>query len=128
MKTEFWTIMIGDKFLNSNLFRKENELITEAVKFTYEEDCREYFNDLRKDKPFKIVKVKCELEEVDKEGKIMRIEVNDNLMEIRIYDGVKEISRLKFNMCDKESLVNNSNELLDLFSELNIKCKTVYTN
>ena len=71
----------------------------------------------------------------------MRIEVNDNLMEIRIYDGVKEISRLKFNydgvkeisrlkfnMCDKESLVNNSNELLDLFSELNIKCKTVYTN
>lgn len=58
----------------------------------------------------------------------MRIEVNDNLMEIRIYDGVKEISRLKFDMCDKESLVNNSNELLDLFSELNIKCKTVYTN
>jgi hypothetical protein len=57
--------MIGDKFLNSNLFRKENELITEAVKFTYEEDCREYFNDLRKDKPFKIVKVKCELEEVE---------------------------------------------------------------
>lgn len=64
MNTEFWTIMIGDKFLNSNLFRKENELITEAVKFTYEEDCREYFNDLRKAKPFKIVKVKCELEEV----------------------------------------------------------------
>lgn len=58
----------------------------------------------------------------------MRIEVNDNLMEIRIYDGVKEISRLKFDMCDKESLVNNSNELLDLFSELNIKCKTVYIN
>lgn len=58
----------------------------------------------------------------------MRIEVNDNLMEIRIYDGVKEINRLKFDMCDKESLVNNSNELLDLFSELNIKCKTVYIN
>ena len=36
MNTEFYTIMIGDKFLNSNLFRKENELITEAVKFTYE--------------------------------------------------------------------------------------------
>lgn len=65
MNTEFYTIMIGDKFLNSNLFRKENELITEAVKFKYEEDCREYFNDLRKDKPFKIVKVKCELEEVE---------------------------------------------------------------
>lgn len=65
MNTEFWTIMIGDKFLNSNLYRKDNELITEAVKFTYEEDCREYFNDLRKDKPFKIAKVKCELEEVE---------------------------------------------------------------
>jgi hypothetical protein len=36
MNTEFWTIMIDGNFLNANPFRKDNENITEAVKFTYE--------------------------------------------------------------------------------------------
>lgn len=62
MNKEFWTIMIGDNFLNNNLFRGDNDSICEAVRFSDEESCREYFMDLRKDKPFKIVKVSCKLE------------------------------------------------------------------
>lgn len=56
----------------------------------------------------------------------MKIEVDTNLMQIDIYDGVICISRLDFDMCDKETLINNSNELLDLFSALNIKCDIEY--
>lgn len=57
--------MIEGKFFNSNYFREDNENIVEAIKFSCEESCREYFNDLRKDKPFRMVRVKCELEEIE---------------------------------------------------------------
>lgn len=62
---QFYTIMTGNKFLNANLFRRDSENIVEAVKFTYKEDVEEYFEGLRKDRGFRIVKVKCELEDVE---------------------------------------------------------------
>jgi len=62
---KFYTIMRGNKFLNSNLFRGDSENIVEAVRFTHEEDVKEYFEGLRKDRGFRIVKVKCELEDVE---------------------------------------------------------------
>lgn len=61
MQSKFWTIMIDEKFLNSNFMRDNNENISEAVRFSDEESCREFFEGLRKDKPFKIVEVNCEL-------------------------------------------------------------------
>lgn len=63
MEYKFWTIMDGDKFLNSNLMRKDNSNIVEAIKFEYEEDCLEFMEGLRKDRNFKSVEVNCEVSE-----------------------------------------------------------------
>jgi len=65
MIESFWTIMIKDKFLNYDLSKKDNNNICEAIKFSNEESCRKYFDDLRKDKPFKIVKASYILEVID---------------------------------------------------------------
>lgn len=61
---EFYTIMTGDRFLNSNLFDKYNNIIS-AVKFIHKEDAEKYLNELRKDKGFRLVKVKYELKEME---------------------------------------------------------------
>lgn len=65
MNKEFWTIMIEGKFLNSNFMRDDNENIVEAIRFYNEEDCRDFFEGLRRDRPFKMVKVKCKLEVIN---------------------------------------------------------------
>ena len=61
MKNKFWTVMIEDKFLNSNFMRDASENIVEAIRFYSKEECEEYFEMLRKDKPFRIVEVTCQL-------------------------------------------------------------------
>lgn len=51
--------------MNANLYRKNNDNIIEAIRFSHLEDIKGYFEELRKDKGFKIVRVKCELEDVN---------------------------------------------------------------
>ena len=60
----FYTIMENDKFLNSNFMRDMNDNINEAIRFNTLEGVKGYFEDLRKDRGFRIVKVTCELEDV----------------------------------------------------------------
>ncbi|NFL87495.1 hypothetical protein FDB24_14835 [Clostridium botulinum] len=60
---EFYTIMCGNEFLNSNFMRDESKNIIEAIRFSTEEGVKEYFKGLRKNRGFRIVKVKCALEE-----------------------------------------------------------------
>lgn len=65
MSKTFYTIMDGEgNFMNTNLYRKDNDNIFEAIRFSHLEDVEDYFEELRKDRGFKIVKVKCELEDV----------------------------------------------------------------
>lgn len=59
---EFYTIMEGNNFINSNFMKDNNENISEAIRFNTLESAKYYFEDLRKDRGFKIVKVKCTLE------------------------------------------------------------------
>lgn len=59
---EFYTIMKGNNFKNSNFMRDDNENISEAIRFNTLESAKCYFEGLRKDREFKIVKVKCTLE------------------------------------------------------------------
>lgn len=66
MNKIFFTIMDGEgNFLNSNFMRDNNDNIIEAIRFNREEDVKDYFKDLREDRGFKIVRVKCELEDVN---------------------------------------------------------------
>lgn len=68
MNKTFYTIMDGEgNFMNANLYRKNNDNIYEAIRFSHLEDVEDYFGELRKDKGFKIVRVKCELEDVEDE-------------------------------------------------------------
>lgn len=60
----FYTIMIDDKFLNSNFMRDNTEHILEGVRFYTEEDAKDFTESLRDDIEFKVIKVKCEFEEV----------------------------------------------------------------
>lgn len=64
MNKIFYTIMEKDKFLNSNFLRDMNDNINEAIRFSTLEGVKSYFEDLRKDRGFRIVKVICELEDV----------------------------------------------------------------
>jgi hypothetical protein len=59
---EFYTIMEGNNFINSNFMRDNNENISEAIRFNTLESAKYYFEGLRKDRGFRIVKVKCVLE------------------------------------------------------------------
>lgn len=61
---EFYTIMQGDNFMNTNMFGENNENIIECIRFSTLESVQEYFEGLRKDKGFRIVKVKCTVEEL----------------------------------------------------------------
>lgn len=61
MQQKFWTIMDGDKFLNSNFMRDSSDSITEAVRFRTEDGCKEFFEGLRQDRGFKIAEVTCEV-------------------------------------------------------------------
>ena len=66
MNNEFYTIMDGEgNFINENCMAYNNDSVNDAVRFKYIEDAEEYFENLRKDIDFKIVRVKCELENVD---------------------------------------------------------------
>lgn len=65
MNKIFYTIMEEDKFLNSNFLRDMNDNINEAIRFSTLEGAKSYFKDLRKDRGFRIVKVTCELEDVE---------------------------------------------------------------
>ena len=66
MNKIFFTIMDGEgNFLNSNFMRDNNDNINEAIRFSRLDDIGDYFEDLRKDRGFKIVRVKCELEDVN---------------------------------------------------------------
>ncbi|CAI3685777.1 hypothetical protein [Clostridium neonatale] len=62
---EFYTIMDGNKFFNSNFMREDSENIIEAIRFSSQEEATIYFKGLREDRGFRIVKVKCELEDVE---------------------------------------------------------------
>ena len=59
---KFYTIMLEGKFINSNFMREDSKDIVEAIKFSKKENAKYFFEGLRKDKDFKIIKVKCELE------------------------------------------------------------------
>lgn len=66
MNKIFFTIMDGEgNFLNSNFMRDNNDNILEAIRFSKLDDAEYYFKDLREDRGFKIVRVKCELEDVN---------------------------------------------------------------
>lgn len=66
MNKTFYTIMDGEgNFLNSNFMKDNNDNIIEAIRFSNLDDIKYYFKDLRDDKGFKIVKVKCELEDIE---------------------------------------------------------------
>lgn len=65
MNKIFYTIMGKDKFLNNSLLRDMNDNINEAIRFSTLEGAKSYFEDLRKDRGFRIVKVTCELEDVE---------------------------------------------------------------
>lgn len=65
MNKTFFTIMNGEgNFLNSNFMRDNNDNIIEAIRFSRLDDTEDYFKELREDRGFKIVRVKCELEDV----------------------------------------------------------------
>lgn len=65
MNKIFFIIMDGEgNFMNSNFMRDNNDNIIEAIRFSNLKDAEYYFEDLRKDKGFKIVRVKCELEDI----------------------------------------------------------------
>ena len=64
MSKIFYTIMEGKKFLNNNFLRDMNENIIESIMFSSLEGAEQYFEDLRKDRGFRIVKVICELEDI----------------------------------------------------------------
>lgn len=61
MNTKFYTIMMGDKFLPSNIMKDYTDNIVECIKFTHREDAEEHFRWLRKDMDFKIVEVECRI-------------------------------------------------------------------
>lgn len=65
MNKIFYTIMEKDKFLNNSLLRDMNDNINEAIRFSTLEGAKSYFEDLRKDRGFRIVKATCELENVE---------------------------------------------------------------
>lgn len=65
MNKTFYTIMDGEgNFLNNNLMRGNNDNIIEAIRFSRLDDAEDYFEELREDRGFKIVRAKCELEDV----------------------------------------------------------------
>lgn len=65
MEKRFYTIMDGEgNFINSNFMRDNNDNIVEAIRFSSLDGAAYYFEGLRKDRGFKIVKVNCNLEEM----------------------------------------------------------------
>lgn len=51
----------------------------------------------------------------------MRIDVNQDLMMIEVYDKSELISRLQFDMCDEEMLKDNAKEIKDLIDYFTIQ-------
>lgn len=51
----------------------------------------------------------------------MKIEVDKDLMQIRIYDGVTTVSIFNFDMCDEDDLNRNEGEFKDLLNHLKVK-------
>lgn len=61
----FYTIIIDNKFLNSNFMRDNTDHILEGVRFYTEGDAKDFTENFRKDISFKVVKVSCTFEEVE---------------------------------------------------------------
>jgi len=59
MKTRFYTIMEGDKFLPSSTMKDYTDNIAECIRFNNKEDAEEYLRWLRKDIDFRVAEVRC---------------------------------------------------------------------
>lgn len=65
MQKEFYTIMEGGYFLNSNFMKDMTSNINEAIRFNSLKGAKRHFENLRQDRCFRIVKVNCKLEDVE---------------------------------------------------------------
>lgn len=62
---KFYSIMIGDKFLNSNIMRGNTSKIADAIRFEYKQGAMCHVKILRKKMRPRVVEVTCEVKEVD---------------------------------------------------------------
>lgn len=56
---DFYTVLIGDKFINSNFIKEPTYDIYEAIKFKCSKDAEEYCELIKEGVDFKITGVKC---------------------------------------------------------------------
>lgn len=61
----FYTIMINDKFINSNFMREPNNNICQAIRFNTIEEAKEYCQFIIDGVDYKIIKVNCSLEVIN---------------------------------------------------------------
>ncbi len=62
----FFTVMEGDKFVPSNICCDMTSRITGAVRFDYLDDAKDFCKSLNSERDFKIIRVKYELNEIEK--------------------------------------------------------------
>lgn len=64
MNKVLYTIMEADKFIPSNICRGMTENVTEAIRFKTLDDAKNFMKNTNKERNFKIVKVKCIIENI----------------------------------------------------------------
>lgn len=60
----FFTVMEGDNFVPSNIYYDMTSHVTKSVRFEFLDDAKNFMKNLNEERDFRLVKVKCELEEV----------------------------------------------------------------
>ena len=59
MKTRFYTIMKGNKFLPSSFMMEDTDDISKCIRFNNKKDAEEHLRWLRKDIDFRVAEVRC---------------------------------------------------------------------